>query len=154
MKRTFFLFLLGALLWSGCSNTLEVMVSGNSDMNSGGNAAVVHIYQLSGEGNFTNTPLSSFWRDDEAALGGELVTTPQRITLYPNETKTIEFELAETTTFIGVAADLRNPDREQWRAIYSVDDVGDRVTVTVQNDRISVQAEGGGGLPLVGARLP
>lgn len=149
MKLKIVFLLLGVLLWSGCSSSLEVMISGASDMNNGGNAAVVRIYELSGDSNFMNTPLSAFWRDDEGALGNELVTPPRKVTLYPDAAETIEFELADETTFIGVAADLRNPDREQWRSIHPLDEVGDRVSVTVQSNRISVEVEGGGGLPIV-----
>lgn len=149
MKRKVVFLLLGVLLWSGCSSSIEVIMSGTSDMNNGGNAARVRIYELSGENNFMNTPISAFWRDDEGALGSELVTSPRTETLYPDETKTIEIELADKTTFIGIAADLRNPEQEQWRAIYSVDEVGDQVSITVHSSRISVQAEGGVDLPLV-----
>lgn len=149
MKVKTGLLLLSILLWSGCSSSLEVMIAGDSDMNNGGNAAVVRVYELSGDSNFMNTPLSAFWRDDEGALGNELVTPPRKVTLFPDATETIEFELAEETTFIGVAADLRNPERGQWRSIHPLDEVGDRVSVTVQSNRISVEVEGGGGLPLV-----
>ena len=118
------LFVLAPVLVSGCSAlpfvggapTVQMRIAGQSDMNSGGNAAVVRVYQLSGEINFKRTPLSTFWRNDQEALGGELVRQKE-VLLYPDETKTFELEVAETASHIGIAANLRDPDQEQWRAI-------------------------------------
>jgi type VI secretion system VasD/TssJ family lipoprotein len=151
MPRTIALLLVGLLFWSGCSSPIEIMLAGQSDMNSGGNAAVVRIYELSGDGNFANTPLSTFWQDDVGALGGELVNPPRNVTVYPNEEETLQLELADETQFLGVAANLRDPDRARWRALYAVEEVGDRVTVVVYSDRIDVETEGGGRLPLLGS---
>ena len=137
-----------ALVWSGCSGPLglfsgplEISIRGTSDMN-GGNAARVRVYELGGETNFNNTPLSSFWQSDRDALGDELIGAPREVLLYPSEDKSMEFELAEGTQYIGVAADLRNPDREGWRAIYPVSDVeGERMVVNVAASQISVDVE-------------
>lgn len=139
---------LSLLLWGGCSSSLNIFsgpltmtITGQEDMN-GGNAARVRVYELSGESSFRNTPLSTFWRDDEQALGSELVRPPHEVLLYPNENKTLEFEVAEGTKFIGVAANLRNPDRGQWRAIYSVEEIKDGdVSIAVGADRIQVNIE-------------
>lgn len=137
-----------ALIWSGCSGSLglfsgplEIAIRGTADMN-GGNAARVRVYELGGDTNFINTPLSSFWQNDRDALGDELVTAPREVLIYPGEGKEMEFELADGTQFIGVAADLRNPDREGWRAIYPVTDVdGERMVVNVATSQISVSVE-------------
>lgn len=129
------------LLCAGCSSSLEVVVFGEPEMNSGGNAAVVKIYQLSGDGNFQNTPISAFWRDDAGALGNELVESPRKVTVYPSGSKTVEFDLAENTSYIGVAANLREPDREQWRSIHPLKGMGDQISVTVKSNHVTVEAE-------------
>lgn len=118
-------------------------------MNSGGNPAVVRIYELNGESNFMRTPVSSFWKDDVAALGSELVSpAPRDVTVYPSKSETLEFEIAEGTQFIGVAANLRNPTQEQWRAVFPVEEANDRIRVTVHEGRITVEAEGQFTLPI------
>jgi type VI secretion system VasD/TssJ family lipoprotein len=149
MRTKLAFFLLCAFLATGCSTTVEVMMRGRTDMNSGGNAAVVQVYELSGEGNFLNTSARTFWQGD-GALSGVLVGSPRRNTLYPNETRTFELELADETKFIGVAANLRDPASEEWRALYPVKDVGDRLSVTVHDSRISVSVEGPGPLQKIG----
>lgn len=143
------LFLLCVLPATGCSTTVEVRMRGQSDMNSGGNAAVVQVYELSGKGSFLDASPRTFWQGN-GALGGVLVRAPQRNTLFPNETKTFELELAEKTKFIGVAANLRNPDPEEWRALYPVEEVGDWLSVTVHSNGISVSVEGKGALQKIG----
>ena len=108
----------------------------------GGNAARVYVYELSGETNFRNTTLSTFWSSNEEALGNELVGAPHQRLLYPNETQTLEFEVGEETRYIGIAADLRNPDREQWRSVHSVEEVeGEEIVVRVGVDRVQVDVQ-------------
>lgn len=148
MKRTnriFAILLLGLLFLGGCASIpnlfngpLTVRLIGEEDMN-GGNAARVYVYELSGETNFRNTTLSTFWSSNEEALSNELIATPQQRLLYPNETQTLEFEVSEETRYIGIAADLRNPDREQWRSVHSVEEVeGEEIVVRVGVDRVQV----------------
>jgi type VI secretion system VasD/TssJ family lipoprotein len=111
-------------------------------MNMGGNAAVVKLYQLKGDGNFRSVPFSTFWRDDEAALGGELLEAPRKVTVYPADSSTIEFDLLDKAQHIGVAANLRKPDQDEWRFTHPVREMGDEVAVTVTEDRIEVDVEG------------
>ncbi len=137
------------LLLVGCSTTINVEILGQSNMNGGGNGAVVRIYQLSGEGSFTEASFRTFWQGD-GTLEGILVRSREQ-TVYPDETQQFELELSEETSFIGVAANFRNPQEGGWRALYSVDEVGDQLSVTVHNDRISVDVEGGV-IPTLGTR--
>lgn len=141
----FFLFV---LLTTGCSSTIEVTTAGQSDMNSGGNAAVVQVYQLSGEGNFGDLSFRSFWQEQGSI--SKLVDSPARKTVYPGERQRFELEVAENTKFIGVAANLRNPDSEGWRTLYPVEEVGDWLSVTAYSNRISVNVEGKGTLQKLG----
>jgi type VI secretion system VasD/TssJ family lipoprotein len=125
-----FLYDLGCLVLlyvSGCRSLkrttgpepVRVTVSGTSNLNSGGNAAFVHVYELTSETNFRNAVLESFWQDPDAALGQERVESRQ-IRLNPGQDTTFVFNPAAQTLFVGVAANLRQPDREQWRQIYPV----------------------------------
>lgn len=139
---------LSVLLLGGCagslglfSGPLVVQIEGADDMNAG-NAARVRVYELSGETNFRTTTLSSFWRGDEQALGSELVRAPREVLLYPGEAKTVEFDVHEDTRYIGVAADLRDPDREAWRSIYDVEEVdGGEIGVRVGLDRVEARVD-------------
>lgn len=116
-------------------------MTGASAMNNGGNAAVVKVYQLKGNTNFKRVPVSAFWRDDRKALGGELLGSPRKVTLYPSDSTTIEFELIKKAQYIGVAANLRDPDREDWRSIHPLEGMGDHVSVTVEERRVAVNVE-------------
>jgi type VI secretion system VasD/TssJ family lipoprotein len=141
-------FFLCFLLATGCSSTIEVTTAGQPDMNSGGNAAVVQVYQLSGEGNFGDLSFQSFWQKEGTIA--KLIDSPARRTIYPGEQERFELEVAGNTKFIGVAANFRNPDSEGWRALYSVEEVGDWLSVTVHDNRISVNVEGKGTLQKLG----
>lgn len=114
---------------------------GTPNMNNGGNAAVVKVYQLKGNGTFTQVPVSSFWKNDEGALGGDLLASPRSVTLYPSDSTTIEFPLVEKAQYIGVAANLRDPDREAWRSVHALKEMGDYVSVTVEGTRVAVEVE-------------
>lgn len=142
MRHQLFFLAVTLFLATGCSTSLEVTLVGNEAMNMGGNATVVKVYQLKGDGNFRSVPFSAFWQDDEAALGGELLETSRKVTVYPAaESRTIEFDLIDKAKHIGVAANLRKPDQEDWRFIHSTGKMGDEVVVTVIENRIEVDVE-------------
>jgi len=146
--RSLFAAFLVALLMSGCGSTLNIFsgpltvrLVGADDMN-GGNAARVYVYELSGDTNFRNTALSTFWSDPEEALGNELVRPARQQLLYPGETQTLEFEVAEGTQYIGITADLRNPERERWRSVHPVEDVkGEEIVVQVGANHVVVNVQ-------------
>lgn len=123
-------------------------MQGQPDMNSGGNAAVVQVYELSGEGNFLDLSFRSFWQKDGTVA--RVIGAPHEETVYPNEQKQFKLKLADETNYIGVAANLRNSESEKWRALYPVEEVGDWVSVSVYSNRISVSVEGKGALQKVG----
>lgn len=123
----------------GSQPATEMTVFGDSDMNNGGNAAVVRIYQLAGDSNFTRASLETFWRDDELALGAELVGPKQEILLYPEQERAIDLDLSDQTRYVGIAADLRAPDPVQWRHIFDAQELqGKLVNVRVGTDRLTV----------------
>lgn len=121
---------------------LMMTVVGGEDLNGGGNAAVLRIYQLSGDANFRRAPVQQFWQNDDQALGAELVGTKREVLLFPGSSEVVELDLEDDTDFVAVAADLREPDSEGWRAIYPVDEVrGSAVAVLVGDDRLYVRLE-------------
>ncbi len=95
---------------------LGVTLTGDVNLNDG-NAVVVRIYGLGGDANFRRVPPDAFWQDDRAALGSELIGAAREIVLYPQSSEFVTFPLEPTAQFVGVAANLRNPDTDRWRAI-------------------------------------
>lgn len=123
---------------SGGPPANQITITGGADLNSGGNAAAVRVYELSNDTNFRNVSIESFWQDDAAALGDELIST-NNILLYPGQTELISLNIGEETRFIGVAADLRNPDRDRWREVYPVADLGEQsIYVTVGDNQVAL----------------
>ena len=121
---------------------LTVTVVGGDDLNGGGNAAVLRIYQLAGDANFRRAPVQAFWQNDEQALGAELVGAKREVLLFPGSTEVVRIELDDEAQFVAVAADLRAPDPEHWRAIYPVGEVRSKaVAVVVGEDRLFVRME-------------
>jgi type VI secretion system VasD/TssJ family lipoprotein len=123
-------------------HVVPVTIVGTSDLNAGGNAAVVRIYQLQGDANFRRATVEAFWQSDEQVLGQELVPGRREILLYPGQSSTIEIELSSNTRYIGVAADLRSPETGGWRELRPVGEVVGRslvVTVGTNNLGLSVQ---------------
>lgn len=121
---------------------LTVTLVGEADLNGGGNAAVVRIYQLAGDANFRRAPVQSFWQSDESALGAELVSGKREVLLFPDATETVELPIDDRTQFVGFATDLRDPDPDHWRAIYPVDEVREQVvSIRVADKRLFVRME-------------
>lgn len=130
-----------SLSTAGCSGPLEMTIAGSPDLNSGGNAAVVRIYELSGDSNFRTTSIEAFWRDDEAALGSEYIDHRQML-VYPDEVETISIEVKNETAFIGIAVDLRQPREDQWREIYPVDQLkGGDIAISVGSNSLTVNVQ-------------
>jgi len=102
---------------------LPLSLEGSASMNSGGNAAVVRVYQLASSTTFRQAPIESFWQDDEGLLGSDLVVPKVERTLYPDAVEEITLEIHENTRHIAIAADLRDPDADHWRQLFTVDEV-------------------------------
>jgi type VI secretion system protein VasD len=132
--------LAGLLFLPACGGgPLQMAVIGDPAMNSGGNAAIVRIYQLSGDAGFLGARSDEFWQDDERLLGPDIIRK-QQFRLYPDQIETVELQLEKATRFIGVAADLRQPEAKQWRVLLPVSDVrSGRLRVLVRSNRLSVE---------------
>jgi type VI secretion system VasD/TssJ family lipoprotein len=81
------------------------------------NAAVVRVYELTSRANFDRASRAALWRDDSAALGGELVTR-RELTLLPDAKESLKIGLRKPTRFVAVAADFYDPAGEGWRVVY------------------------------------
>ncbi len=127
------MLLLLSAVW-GCSGpktvTLVVEGAGNMNTTSGGagNAAEVRVYQLSNRVNFDMTSPRRFWDDDVAALGRELVGAPVQFSVFPNTpSDELEIVISKETRFVGIAANLREPDSNTWKKVYTVDQIDNDV---------------------------
>lgn len=98
---------------------VTVAIAGAPQMNAGGNAAVLLVYQLTDADPFTLVPLEEFWVGDDSALAGTLVSK-REVLLYPEEVRAVPIELDDRTAFVGVAADFRAPSLDGWRAVLPV----------------------------------
>lgn len=120
-----------------------IEVSGSAEMNAGGNAAIVRIYMLASDAAFRRTPIQDFWQDDAAALGSDLMGAKREVLLYPGDRETFQIEPVGDVAFIGIAADLREPDPNGWRVIYPVAELrGQRVSVAIDRDRLDARIAG------------
>lgn len=109
-----------------------VTIAGEDEMNAGGNAARVYLYPLSSDATFLATPLQAFWDDPEGMLGDDLAGTVRDATVRPGETTAVEELTLDGAPFLGIAADLRVPEGDTWRAILPASDVrGRKIRVTV-----------------------
>lgn len=137
--------LLGLMLLvagAGCGRPMQVTVAGRPAMN-GGHAASVFVYQLTGDASFRQTPVEAFWRDDEAALGGQLLAGGRReVLLYPGQAQTLEVDLLDDVRFVGFAADLREAEGDAWRDVRPAEALsGGTVVVTVERQGIRVRID-------------
>lgn len=130
--------LLALLVVSGCkSSELEVRIMGEPAMM---NATRVRIYQLAGPSNFSAARFEDLFRDDEAALGSELLHK-QEVQIFPDQARTLVLSPVEDAQYIGFAADVRQPQGDAWRTLRDVSEVrGRQVSVIVGSGRLQVDA--------------
>lgn len=116
-----------------------VTLVGDAAMNAGGNAARVYLFPLASDATFRSTPVQAFWDDPEGVLGADLAGPVRDATVRPASSTAIEaLDLGEAA-YLGVAADLRLPDGDGWRALFPVSELaGKEVTVTVGEGGIVV----------------
>ena len=127
----------------GCGNQITLAMKGHKKLNTcGGEEAysvVVRIYQLKNDANFKLPTIESFWKNDEEAIGEELVGQKQEVMLHPGESKEIKIKKEKEAKFIGAAADFCKPDEDGWRQIYSLDKGGKNLWVVVGDDRLVIE---------------
>gem|GEM_PF-3172279 len=122
--------------------TSAFRMSGTADMNAGGNSARVYVYALSSDATFLTTPAQVFWDDPAAALGSDLLATLRDATVRPGETAVLDEVTLGTAAFIGIAADLREPEGSTWRTVLPVASVrGRALTVIVTEGGLMVSGQ-------------
>ena len=120
---------------------VRIHITGQADLNGGGNAAFVQVYQLADNSALRNALPESFWQSPEQSLGDALLAMNQ-IQLFPGSEEALMLELAPGARYLGIAANLRAPDRDRWRAILAVDELGGRtVGVTVDSNTLSAELQ-------------
>ncbi|WP_412062105.1 type VI secretion system lipoprotein TssJ [Rubrivirga sp. IMCC45206] len=116
----------------------SVSLVGQMEMNAGGNAARVYLYPLASDATFRSTPVQAFWEDPAGTLGADLVGSVRDATVRPGETTPLDGLDLGSAIYLGIAADLRVPDGDRWRAVLPVADVlGRDVVVTVLEGGVS-----------------
>lgn len=125
--------------------SVTVIVEGTDDLNGGGYPVDVFFYQLTNRTRFETAVLDEFWRDENQALRDELLSGgTTQVRLYPQgrETQTLEWD--DEARFLGVAANLRNPDRNRWRRVYALDAlVGKTLRLSVGRDFLNAEVSDG-----------
>jgi type VI secretion system VasD/TssJ family lipoprotein len=131
-----------AALLAGCrapaAPATTVVITGTQALNAGGNAAIVRLYPLASDARFRQTPQSDFWRAG-SAVDADLAGAVREVLLYPGDEETIELALGGAA-YLGVAADLRAPERDGWRAVFPVGAV-DKQTLAVTVDEASLAVD-------------
>jgi type VI secretion system VasD/TssJ family lipoprotein len=107
---------------SGCSNVppIQIALTGTKDMNNGGSAVLVCVYQLKKNSNFISVPLDSFWREKGKSFLSDVSAPPMEIMLAPGDSRTFLIQPNPATVYIGAAADFQNPNLKNWRQVYPV----------------------------------
>ena len=100
------------------ASLIHLDIAAREDLNSGGNALVVRVYELSDSVSFQAAAFAALWTDDTGALGADLIER-QEFTLVPGESRQLEIQDVRQARFIGLAAHFFRPAGESWRMIYS-----------------------------------
>ena len=115
---------------------------GQNDMNAGGNSARVVLYPLGSDGAFLATPIQAFWDDPEGVLGDDLTGTVRDATVRPGTSSQLEEVTLDGAPFLGIAADLRMPDGDTWRAVLPASQVrGRTLRIIVSEGGIAVSSQ-------------
>ena len=131
---------------AGCATlrpkpSVTVSVQADSRMNvvnDRANAAVIRVYELTSRANFDRASRAALWRDDSAALGGELVAK-RELTLLPDAQESLKIGLKKPTRFVAVAADFYDPDGDGWRAVYPAKSSKKPIHVRIGERQLSIR---------------
>lgn len=123
---------------SSCAVT-EVTINGTTRQNDGGSAADIYIYQLAGEDAFQNVQLNTFWLKGEEELATDLLKKEPLVKILPDETRVIRVKNIKGAKYLGIAADLRQPDARNWKDTIKLKRWGKKkAIVTIGATRIEV----------------
>ena len=107
---------------SGCSMT-EITLEGTRELNDR-NAAEIHVYQLAGKDEFDKLIPRSFSESGIEALGNDFLKVEPVIRLLPDSTRIISFKNVKGAKFIGIVADLRDPDPLRFKGVSKLKRMG------------------------------
>ena len=141
LESKLFILNLVLILSFGCSSQIESFyLYPTKNLNNGGNACFVCVYQLRNAQNFEMTTIDSFWQEGIKIFESDLVEKVICDTLIPMDRVRIPFLVAEETNYIGVVADFRNPDREGWRQVYKIPSKRPKeIRITVGTNSLIIQ---------------
>src|SRR5215475_522159 len=123
----------------GCGSSPIALHLIGEPMQNRRNSVVVHVYQLSGRLNFDRADTATFWRDDAAALGAELLDKKD-VTMLPDDRQTRAINLVPKAQYIGVVADFMRPEVEGWKRIVAVGAVKhNRIIIRIKEGQLSIE---------------
>ena len=123
----------------GCGSSPIALHLIGEPMQNRRNSVVVHVYQLSGRMNFDRADTATFWKDDAAALGAELLEKKD-VTMLPDDRQTRDITLVPKAQYIGVVADFMRPDVEGWKRIVPIGAVKkNRITIRIKEGQLSIE---------------
>lgn len=128
-------FLIAGLSACGSSG-VRVRAYAFPDANDG-NSVVVRIYELKDPKSFEEALLASFWTNDEAAIGSDLIRKHE-LTLLPEEPRELRIEVSEDAGYIGAAANFRTNTGAGWRKVLPVS-AGKNIRITVRAGELELQ---------------
>lgn len=117
---------------------IQIGIYGKDDMNNGGYAVAIKIYQLKSDAKFRLLPINEFFRGDDSVLNDDILDKTQE-TIIPGEKKPISMKIKEGARFIGAVADFYKPNGEGWRAVYALDsNRPEEIWITIQVNSIEI----------------
>jgi len=134
--------LVGLLMFSvlGCARPISMTLRSTPDLNNGGYAVAVRIYQLKSAGKFQRATFDSFWGSEDQTLGTDLANEPMEIRLYPGERRMLNnLDLQEETSLIGVAANFNKPDGNRWKTVFDLSNLrGNQLVLAVGSNQLLI----------------
>lgn len=103
------------------------------------NSVVVRIYQLSSRANFDRADTATFWKDDAAVLGAELLEKKD-LTMLPDDRQTRSLTPIPKAQFIAVVADFIRPESDAWKRIVPIGAVKhNQITIRIKEGQLLVE---------------
>src|SRR5215475_2688430 len=123
----------------GCGSSPIALHLIGEPMQNRRNSVVVHVYQLSGRMNFDRADTATFWKDDAAALGAELLEKKD-LTMLPDDRQMRSITPIPKAQFIAVVADFMLPESDAWKRIVPIGAVKhNQITIRITEGQLLVE---------------
>jgi type VI secretion system VasD/TssJ family lipoprotein len=125
-----------------CSSSAQLVgigLYGDKNLNGGGYAVEVYICQLKNETNFVLADTESFWQEGIQDLAADLVGTPIKTMLKPDEVKSFQMEISKEAKYIGAAANFYSPDKNRWRQVFNTSELPKDIWIVVGYNNIEIK---------------